>query len=445
MEEDNGVPPLSRRVPGEAADLRPGRPLQPAAIPEETLRRVLRAFEASREQDADDYPADPGRASPDLPEQPAGDGLPSPEWPGQADPGAKVAFQDHDGAPQPGQDGSAGPRQPAALPRRVPGAAAPTQPPAATGGPAGASPPTRPIAPARPTGPGSRRRRLAGALLSVVVVLVFAAVAAVVLAREVGSTQNDDISPASLRAAAAARNQAAGWVAAQVSPATLVSCDWVMCHALRSRGFPADRLVLLNRGRGNPLRSSIIVADPELRGILRSRLSLVYAPTVIASFGVGRDQVEVRVIASQGAQAYRAALAADQAARRASGRALLHSKRIILSGAARRQLAAGQVDPRLLIIIVGLAAHKRIWISAFGDSGPGASPEVPLRSATFAETRKVVGKHRDAYQRALLGFLRAQRRYKATLIRPMRIGGQHVIRVFFDAPSPLGLLGSGRT
>src|SRR5579862_9214999 len=93
MEEDNGVPPLSRRVPGEAAELRPGRPVQPAAIPEETLRRVLRAFEASREQDADGDLPDPGRAGTevaDLPGRPASDGQPDPERPGQ--PSAPVAW-----------------------------------------------------------------------------------------------------------------------------------------------------------------------------------------------------------------------------------------------------------------------------------------------------------------------------------------------------------------
>jgi hypothetical protein len=306
----------------------------------------------------------------------------------------------------------------------------------------------RPAVRARPIVPGEarrlhdRRHRLAGALLSVVVVLVFAAVAAGVLAREVGSTEND-ISPASSRAAAGARSQAAAWVTAEVSRTAVVSCDPVMCQALRERGYPADRLLELGQGRGIRLRSEVIVATPTLRGILGSRLGSVYAPTVIASFGVGSVRVDVRVTAPRGAAAYRSALAADVAARRASGAALLRSERIVVSAAARRELAAGQVDPRLLITIVGLAARTRISVAGFGGRGPGASPGVPLRSAILAETRNVTGRHLVAYQRSLLAFLRAQRRYLAALIRPMRVAGQQVVRIAFDAPSPLGLLAPG--
>jgi hypothetical protein len=61
----------------------------------------------------------------------------------------------------------------------------------------------------------------------------------------------------------------------------------------------------------------------------------------------------------------------------------------------------------------------------------------------LAETRNVTGRHLVAYQRSLLAFLRAQRRYLAALIRPMRVAGQQVVRIAFDAPSPLGLLAPG--
>ena len=80
-----------------------------------------------------------------------------------------------------------------------------------------------------------------------------------------------------------------------------------------------------------------------------SRLATVYAPQTLASFGSGAARIDVRVIAPDGAAAYRTALAADLRARRAAGLQLLADPRVSAQASARSQLAAGRVDERLLM------------------------------------------------------------------------------------------------
>ncbi len=83
----------------------------------------------------------------------------------------------------------------------------------------------------------------------------------------------------------------------------------------------------------------------------------------------------MQVVAPDGAAAYLAALRQDVAARKAAGAQLLVNKRIRVMGQARTQLAAGEVDDRLLIMLPALAAAHPIQILAFGDSGPGLARE----------------------------------------------------------------------
>src|SRR5215470_11709736 len=102
---------------------------------------------------------------------------------------------------------------------------------------------------------------------------------------------------ASVQAAAAARQSAAAWVSAEVSHSAVVSCDPAMCAALAASGFPA----------GDPLGSAVVVSTAAVRSLFGTRLTTVYAPTVIASFGSGTAQIDVRVYASGGAPTYLAA------------------------------------------------------------------------------------------------------------------------------------------
>jgi hypothetical protein len=243
---------------------------------------------------------------------------------------------------------------------------------------------------------------------------------------------------ASLQAAEAARQGAATWVSAQVSHATMVSCDPAMCAALEAKGFPVGDLMTLGPGSGDPLGSAVIVATAAVRSQFGNRLTTVYAPIAIASFGSGSAQIDIRAYAAGGAAAYLAALRADQASRQHIGRLLVSNSRVSATPAARQQLAAGRVDSRLLISIGTLSHQGPVAIVAFGDSGPRADAGVPLRAVEFASPPRA----KSGYLQSTLALLRAQQPpYLASSVTPTRLAdGQQVIQVVFDAPSPLGLL-----
>ncbi len=236
-----------------------------------------------------------------------------------------------------------------------------------------------------------------------------------------------------LAAATAIRQQAAAWVAAQVGRGVIVSCDPLMCAALAQHGFPAANLASLGPSAADPLGSAIVVSTAAVRNELGTRLASVYAPLVIAAFGAGQSQVQVRVVAPDGAAAYLVALRADVQARRAAGRELLANRNVRMPAAARRQLEAGQVDMRLLITLAGLAHTHRVIIGGFGDAGPGAAPGTPLRSMTVTATNK-------SYRRQMLAFLHAQRAPLLAQTSVHKSGTAIVLTIEFLAPTPLGLL-----
>jgi tetratricopeptide (TPR) repeat protein len=352
----------------------------------------------------------------------------------------------------------------------VPAAAPDTAPPEPAGGaPGRAQAPARPAvrngtrsepaaAPAEP-GPvtsaapdGAARRRLAA----------LAAVAGAVLA--LGAYELPDLlsqaRPAGVPvavSASAVRQQAAAWVAGQVSRSAIVACDPAMCSELQEQGFPAGDLLMLGAAAGDPLGSDVVVATSAVRSEFGGRLADVYAPTVLARFGARGTRIDIRVIAPDGTGAYRAALAADLGARRQAGAQLLRNPRISVTPGARQQLSGGTVDSRLLITLATLAGQGRVRILSFGRPAPGASAAVPLRSAVITGpaapgaapgASRVVASRRTgragggASLSPVLAFLRTQRPpYLAAVIRVIRLpGGQPGVRIGYPSPSPLGLL-----
>jgi hypothetical protein len=241
-----------------------------------------------------------------------------------------------------------------------------------------------------------------------------------------------------VQAAAAARQQAAAWIAAQVSHSAVVSCDPAMCAALQARGFPAGDLMTLGPGTSDPLGSAVIVATAAVRSLFGSRLTTVYAPTVIASFGSGPARIDVCVYAAGGVSPYLAALKADELSRVSVGRQLLRNSRVTVTPPARQQLATGQVDSRLLITIATLSGQGPVSVVAFGDSGPGASPGAPLREAELAAPAGA----KNGYLHSMILLLQAQQQpYLANSVTLVRLAnGQQAVRIEFAAPSPLGLL-----
>jgi hypothetical protein len=300
--------------------------------------------------------------------------------------------------------------------------------------------------PARRSQGSGRPYRIAGVILAVVA-LVVAGVIALVLSGGSTPRHGSGLGPPARGAGALVRRRAAAWVSGQVSRAAVVACDPVMCQALMTHGVAANRLYQLGAQTTSPLRSQVIVATAAVRAQFGNVLSSVYAPAVLASFGAGADRVDIRATAQHGAAAYRALLGSDMASRRAIGTQLLRSGRIAAAAAARRELAAGDVDGRLLIAIAQMAAAHPMFIVDFGSPAPGADPDMPLRQADLAEDAHAhhrAGRVVSAgYVQEMLSFLRAQHGpFRPARVQTMRLpDGAAVLRIEFTAPSPLGLLG----
>jgi hypothetical protein len=232
---------------------------------------------------------------------------------------------------------------------------------------------------------------------------------------------------------------AATWVARQVSRDAVVGCDPGMCRLLRARGFPAGGLLVLGPGAPGLRLCDVIVATQAAGKVLGSRLEAEYAPAVIAGFGSGRARIDIRAVAPRGATAYRAALAADWAARRKAAAQLVTSPRIHAGGAARQQLLTGKVDSRLLITLASLAVSYPVNVMSFGDAGPGAAAAMPLREMEIAGTGS------PAYRAAELQHIRSSVLAQHSVFLPghvslVRLAGGAALRIEFGAPGPLGLL-----
>ncbi|HTQ89488.1 MAG TPA: hypothetical protein VMK84_08335 [Streptosporangiaceae bacterium] len=227
-----------------------------------------------------------------------------------------------------------------------------------------------------------------------------------------------------LSVTAGAHTQAAAWIAGQVSGSAIVACDPGMCAALQEQGVAAARLMPLRSPAASPLGAGVLVTSPTVSGQLAGR----YAPALIASFGAGRDRVEVRAVEPGGLPAYRAALRADLAARRAAGAQLLRNSHIRFAGSEAVQLRAGEVDSRLLATLAALAAQYSFRVTGFGDAAPGA----PALFRQVAITGIGPGLP------AALAMVRAQN--PPYLPAHAAAVGQTGLSIEFAAPSPLGLL-----
>ena len=260
-------------------------------------------------------------------------------------------------------------------------------------------------------------------------------------AHTTGSANPVKLGRAALEAAAQNRQQAAVWIAAQVSHAAIVSCDPVMCQALTKAGFPAGDLLTLGPSATDPMGSQIVVDTTVLRNQLGSRLPNVYAPAVIAAFGTGASRVDVRVDAPDGAAAYVDLQRADLLARQQDGQQLAGNHSLHLAAPARQAISAGEVDTRLLVTLVALMGQRYpVYVYRFGDAGPGATPGVPMRMMRIAALVQR-GPHGTSYLHSVVRFLAEQQPpYRASVHVLHLPGAKTVIEIEFSAPSPLGLL-----
>jgi hypothetical protein len=220
-------------------------------------------------------------------------------------------------------------------------------------------------------------------------------------------------------AQAVAQKAAAAWIASQLSSDTIIGCDPAMCTALQAQGVTAARLMPLTAGAPGPHGATVVAtSDPA---------AAQYAPAVIASFGSGAAQIDVRATEPGGAAAYQAALSADLAARADAGAQLLRNNRIHFTAQDAAQLRAGQVDARLLATLATLASQYQFSVTAFGDASPGVA--ALYREATITAT----GQHLTA----ALALLKVQ----VPPFLPARAAiASAALTIEYAAPSPLGLL-----
>lgn len=348
----------------------------------------------------------------------------------------RVPSADHDPADEPEPVGAFSPAAAAPAGRRPAVAPRPPGQPAPLGRPAG---PRAGVA----TKPGHRGLTRTRLTIAALVVIATASAGTALALRGSGSPAGGR-SPAAVGQPqdAAARDQAVAWVVQQVSRDAVVSCDQAMCAALSARGFPARNLRVFGPTSMSLAGSAVVVATAAARYQFGTSLSSAWAPDVLATFGSGDAAISVRVVAPHGAGAYERALSADLATRTASGAALLQANDIVVSATARRQLTAGQVDSRLIVEIAALAADEPIDIVQFGNIGPGASADIPLRFADLAATDQASDLDSSAYVQSLRAQLSTGPGSSPPSARVVTLrGGQTVLRIAFTAPSPLGQLG----
>ncbi|HYK31942.1 MAG TPA: hypothetical protein VEV63_08270 [Streptosporangiaceae bacterium] len=305
--------------------------------------------------------------------------------------------------------------------------------------------------PPRPAAGGRARRRARGMVgaVALAVVLVVGGVVAFEVAshdhaRSTKAPQSDARNKARIRAEArlaAAISRAATWVVAQVDHTAKVACDPMMCQALADHGLPDQGVYQLDHEVAGPSGASILVDTATVRRQFGAGAVANWAPTVLASFGVGADQIMVRLLAPHGAPAYEAALRADTKQRQLVGTNLLTSSQITTTTSARNALAAGNVDDRLLLVITALASQHPIDIVAFSQTWPGATTGIPMRCAYLAVTDPAAYLTEPVYVQAMIGLLRVQPpAYRPGQVRLVSLDGRKVLSIWYAAPSPLGVI-----
>jgi hypothetical protein len=149
------------------------------------------------------------------------------------------------------------------------------------------------------------------------------------------------------------------WLLSVTKPGTVIAVPTALQESL-SAALPG-RTVRNYRSAGV---SELVVAPITGAGV---PAELLDRSVPVAAVGTG---LEVRQIIPPGTS-----WVAEQAGRRSAGRELLHNEALTFTPAARTALRNGQVDPRLLTVLAGLALEHEIRIdipAPSGDSGPTA-------------------------------------------------------------------------
>ncbi len=233
---------------------------------------------------------------------------------------------------------------------------------------------------------------------------------------------------------------AAGWIAANVIPRTVVGCDPSTCTDLAAAGFGtgarlAGQPVLTQQSvNGAAGSTTLVVATPAVRAKYGAQVA-ASAPLIIASFGSGSTAVQVRQFVPGGAASYQHDTRLALAARRTAGRSLAADRRVFVYGTARRALTSGLVDPRLIAALRVIARRYAVHLVSFGAAAPPAARPAPLR---MAEIGRFTTRYHGSDLRAILKLLRSQPAPdRPQLTIASGPGGAKVLKIELLAPTPL--------
>ncbi|GIH23818.1 hypothetical protein Aph01nite_21280 [Acrocarpospora phusangensis] len=281
--------------------------------------------------------------------------------------------------------------------------------------------------------PGRLVRVAAGLSLAAAGVLVAGAFVNSRAVREVAAPRAEQLRR--VEVADLSRGNAARWVVAQVRG--IVACDPPMCAELTAAGVHPGTLLPLRGPRDEVLNADVVVVTPAVRAMFGAGLDPVLAPEALARVA----EIEVRRVTPEGVRRFARELARDAADRRRAGRELLGHPRLAAAPDATRQLAAGEVDARLLSALAAVAASHRLYVRAFGDAG--ADPGVPLRGV---EISTIDGDQPSEENiSGILRFFEAQQSQfhpiEVKLAQPSDAAST-ILRIRYSAPSPTGSLSS---
>lgn len=239
--------------------------------------------------------------------------------------------------------------------------------------------------------------------------------------------------------------QVADWIVAHVGPGHYVACDVAVCGLLGAHGFPPGSLVPVQSGLADVERADVVVVTDVLRHQLGAALAGVTAAEPLAVVGADASAIAVMPVALGGPAAYTAKLAADREARKAAGQALVHNPRIVLSPAARTDLAEGKVDGRICTLLAAVLGDSHgIVVASFTGAGPGAGPDYPLPGVVISGIDGVPAAGGSPQAARLAQLVQAQRPPYAPLsvTRVATAAGQGSA-ILFAQPGRLGLLTGG--
>jgi predicted Ser/Thr protein kinase len=301
-------------------------------------------------------------------------------------------------------------------------------------------------------GPASRRRsaqrrrgrtwrRRAAVLAAAIVLAAGVTVLALNLPRRGPTSERPTGSEVSrvsqeLTAEAVARTAAINWILQQVSRSEFVSCDIEVCTDLADRNFP--NVETLGPQATDPLGSALVVATAAIRAQFGGRLTSVYAPVVLASFGSGNARIEILWVFPGGTAKYLDVRQAALVARQSADAQLLTNSQIKVSPGARAQLLSGDIDPQLPQLLALMAAFHPVSVVSFVNQSPGGGPGSLMRSVELATADPAAHLSRAAYLSWMQGFLNAQRApYRPAWTKPVTARTGTVLMIGYGAPSLL--------